>query len=150
MDYIREAEKKLWHYRDMKRSLEWQEREISKLKWAGAPMGITAMNLDGMPKGNKADEMINIAFELKAYLEMKAATEEEVSIIDNILDEISKDKGCERYGEILRLWYIDGLKKEKVLEIMNYGSLTSIYDLKNEAIRKFAVNIYGSTALKAI
>lgn len=56
MDYIREAEKKLWHYKDMKRSLEWQDREISRLKWAGAPADITAMSMDGMPKSSRSDE----------------------------------------------------------------------------------------------
>jgi hypothetical protein len=150
MDYIREAEKKLAHYKDMQRSLKYQDREISKLKWAGAPNGITGMSMDGMPKGNKADEMINIAFELKAYMDMKNATEQAILEIDTILKNISIDKGCELYERVLRLWYIECMKKEKILSELNYGSLTSIYELKNAAIRKFAVNLFGYEALKAI
>lgn len=150
MDFIHEAEKKLWHYKDMKRSLEWQEKEISKLKWEGYPSGCSAILYDGMPKGGNKDEAVNIAFKIKMYMDMVESTEAELKEIDKVLEEISQDKGCERYGEILRLWYIEGLPKEKIMEQIDLNSLSYIYELRDKAIRKFAVSIFGFEALKAI
>lgn len=98
----------------------------------------------------RAAEVMNIAFELKAYIEMRHTTEQAMVEIDGLLNHISKDKGCEMHGRVLRLWYIEGLPKEKILCELNYSSLTSIYELKNEAIRKFTVNLFGYEALKAI
>ncbi len=150
MDFIKESEKVLSHYKDNLRSLEWQEKQIQRLKWAGAPDDITGINLDGLPKGSNAEGMMNLAFELKAYIDMKTATEEEIKDVDKILNEMSKDSGCELYGEMLRSWYIEGIPKEKILEEFSYSSLTSIYELKGKAIKKLAVCLFGSKARKAI
>lgn len=149
MDYIREAEKRLWHYRDLKRSLEWQEKEIARLKWEGAPRDIKAMNYDGMPKCRQQDDAYNTLFKLQMYIDMKQSTEEEIKKIDDILDGID-DNGCDGYKKILMLWYIEGWTKEEIAEELNYSSRKSIYTLRNEAIRKFSIRLFGLETLKAI
>lgn len=112
---------------------------------------MSSANLDGMPKGNKAYEMINISCELQMYLNIKSETEQEMKDIDEALEDISKDAGCEFYGSVLRKWYIDGIKpKEEIARQLNYSSKTSIYDIRHDAIRKLAVALYGKRALDAI
>lgn len=151
MDYIKEAEKYLWHYRDLKLSLDRINREIIKIKWDGCPADISAINLDGMPHNPKfQDDMINLIYKLKTYQEMQENTQKEINEIDNILKNISKEPGCENYEKVLRLWYIDKKSKEEIAASLNYNSRKSIYTLRNEAIRKFAINLFGLSALKAI
>lgn len=150
MDYIREAEKRLWHYKDLKRSLEWQEREIGKLKWEGYPSGASGISYDGMPKGMNKDEAVNIAFKIKMYMDMVESTESELNEIDKVLEGISQDKGCELYGQVLKMWYIEGVPKDEIADRLHYSSRTSIYEIKNEAIRKFAVVLFGLDALIAL
>lgn len=150
MDYIREAEKYLYHYRDLEKSLEWQEKEINKLMWQGAPRDISAVYLDGMPKGSIHDETINTLFKLNMYVGMKKETEEEISKIDEILKDIGSEQGCENYEKVLRMWYIEGKSKEEIAQALNYNSRTSIYEIRNQAIRKFAIRLFGIDALKAI
>lgn len=153
MNYILEAEKYLWHYRDLKYSLEQLDREISKLKWSGAPEMPSAQELDGMPHGQAyQDDMMNIAFKLHMCMESREKTLQELSEIDQILADISAEKGCEVYGKVLRMWYIEKKSKEEIAETLNYSqnSRQSIYDIRGKAIRKFAIRKFGLEALKAI
>jgi len=153
MNYIREAEKYLWHYRDLKYSLEQLDREISKLKWSGAPKIPSAQELDGMPHGQVyQDDMMNIAFKLQMCIEGREKTLGELNEIDQVLEDISKEKGCEDYGKVLRMWYIEKKTKEEIAEVLNYSqnSRQSIYDIRGKAIRKFAIMKFGLDALKAV
>lgn len=150
MDYIREAEKVLWHYKDLEKSLSWQNRQINRLFRIRAPLEISAINYDGMPKGRNNDETMNVLCELGMYSEMSNNTKKKIDEIDEILKGLSDDEGCQYYEEVLRLWYIDGMHKDDIAEHLNFSSRTSIYQIRNEAIRKFAVRLFGSDALKAI
>lgn len=151
MNYIREAENRLRYYSDLKKSLKNIEREITKLKWSGMPKDIEAINYDGMPKAKKInDEMINVVFKLKCYSEMKEDTIKQLNEIDYILEDI--EKKYPGYGEILKLWYIDDAPKEAIAGKMNYSpnSRKSIYKIKNDAIRIFAIRIFGIHGLEVV
>lgn len=54
------------------------------------------------------------------------------------------------YGEVLKMWYVDKLPKEEIAEEVKYSSRQSIYDIKNKAIRKFAIRLFGLEALKMV
>ena len=153
MNYILEAEKYLWHYRDLKQSLGQLDREISKLKWSGAPELPSAQEIDDMPHGKAyQDDMMNIAFKLQLCMESRGKTLQELNEIDQLLDEISQEQGCEDYGKVLQMWYVGKNSKEEIAEVLNYSqnSRQSIYDIRNKAIRKFAIRKFGLEALKAI
>jgi hypothetical protein len=151
MNYIREAENYLKHYRDLRYSLNQIEKEITKIKWSGAPREISAMNLDGMPSGSiQQDEMINIIFKLKCYTEMKENTLKQINEIDTILNTLEKEEGCESYSKLLKLWYVDKKNKEDIAEELGYSSRQSIYTHRNKAIRKFAIRLFGIDVLKAV
>ena len=153
MNYIREAEKYLWYYRDLQYSLKQLDREIERLKMEGAPRDIKALNYDGMPHGQiYQDSMYNIAFKLQLCLRSREETLKELQEIDQILEDISKEKGCEDYGKVLRMWYIEKRTKEEIAEALNYSTASrqSIYQIRDRAIRKFAIRKFGLDALKVI
>lgn len=152
MNYIREAEKYLYYYHDLYKSLEQINREIYRLIGKAGPHDITAVNYEQV-KTNPSpgqDETINILFQIQKLLENREKTKQELEKIDELLQEISRDPGCELYGEILRKWYIEKMPKEEIAEKLGYSSRQSIYDLRAKAIRKFAVRLFGIGALEMI
>lgn len=153
MNYIREAEKYLWHYRDLERSLSQICEEITRLKYVYCPDDYPKSTIsDGMPDSPYPHEhdLMDVAFKLKIYLESKEKTEKEMKDIERILDEISQEPGCENFGRVLKMWYIDKLPKEEIAEILGYSSRQTIYNIKSAAIKKFAISLFGLDALKAV
>ncbi|PAB61333.1 DUF1492 domain-containing protein [Anaeromicrobium sediminis] len=148
MNYIREAELYLKHYGDLKYSLNHINREITKLKWSGAPSDAKAIVIDDMPQGNKVPEdIMDIAYKLKCYIEMKKETEEKLEEVDATLDEMNEDG--EQLGDVLRMWYIDRASKEEIAEELSY-SRSNVYYQKDKAIKKFAIRIFGIRGLTAV
>lgn len=149
MDYIREAEKYLINYRGLKYSLNSMNKEINKLKWSGSPQEISAMSLDSMPKGNPVqDDMINIIYKLKCFTDMKESTKERLDEIDLILESLDNEFG--NYGKVLKLWYVERKPKEEIALELNYSERKSVYNLKDKAIRKFAIRLFGLNALAVV
>ncbi|PAB61113.1 DUF1492 domain-containing protein [Anaeromicrobium sediminis] len=82
---------------------------------------------------------MDIAYRLKCYMEMKKETEEKLAEINATLEEMYEDG--EQLGGLLKYWYIDKLDKDEIAEKMEY-SRRNIYNLKEKAIRKFAIRIF--------
>lgn len=153
MDYVREAEKVLYHYRDLKFALQNLEHQIEKLIFQSAPADAKGANIEitGIKSGYH-DDAYNSLFKLKVLTENWDKTEEEIKKIDSLLDAIEKEPGCEYYTQVLRLWYIEKIPKEEIAGLIGYSpaSRQSIYNIKDKAIRKFAVMYFGLGALKAM
>lgn len=153
MDYVREAEKVLYHYRDLKFALQNLEHQIEKLIFQSAPADAKGANIEitGVKYGYH-DDAINTLFKLKVLTENQEKTAAEIKKIDELLDELEKDSDCEYYSQVLRLWYIEKTPKEEIAGLIGYSpnSRQSIYNIKDQAIRKFAIMYFGIGALKAI
>jgi hypothetical protein len=93
---------------------------------------------------------LNQMYQLQIWQEMKARTLVEIEKVDRVLDSISQDQGCERYKEILFMWYVEKKAKEDIAEEVGYSHRKSVYEIKNKAIKKFAVALFGIIALMAI
>ncbi|MDF2571533.1 MAG: hypothetical protein K0R55_3137 [Sporomusa sp.] len=48
------------------------------------------------------------------------------------------------------MWYVERLDKEEIAERLGYSSRQSVYDMRNRAIKKFAVALFRVAALEAI
>lgn len=153
MNYIKEAENVLWYYNDLYRSVENMNREIAKIVSRQGPSALNAIQLDitGIHgSGDADDNTYNLLFKLKTLSENREKTMTELSKIQKALDDISQDEGCELYGRVLEEWYIHRTPKDEIAKIVGYSSRQSIYDIKNRAIRKFAVRHFGIEVLKII
>jgi len=153
VNYIKEAEKYLYYYNELYRSLEHMRRERSRLIGKSCPSSdvVAKFDLTGV-RASAHDEAINDLYKIKVLTENIAETEKALAEVDKILEEISKDPGCELYGEVLRKWYIEKIPKEEIAEEIGYSenSRQSIYNIRNAAIRKFAVRLFGIGALKVV
>ena len=152
MDYIKEAENYLKYYNDLYKSIEIMKKRRRYLIYGTGPKSPSTINYDitGIHSSGKYDEMINIIYEIQRIDDSIKETSEELKKIDEILDDISKDPECEFYGPVLRKWYIEKVPKEEIAEQIGYSSRQSIYTIKNLAIRKFAIRMFGIEALKAV
>ena len=156
MNYIEEAEKYLRNYRHLRGSVDTMRRERERLIGKAGPRGEEnmAIALDAVGGGwgsaGEYDDAINLIWRIRELTENIQKTEERLKEIDRILEEISEGDGCEFYGRVLRAWYIDGIAKEDIAAEIGYESRTSIYTIRNRAIRKFAVRVLGIRALEAI
>ena len=151
MNCIREAENYLRYYRELHKSIEHADYMISKLSWQTAPKEMAAVSIDitGIRAG-KPCNTLNQMYQLQIWQEMKDKTLEELEKVDATLNSLSIGLGCERYKDILLMWYVDKVDKEVIAEKMGYSSRQSVYDLRNKAINKFSVALFGIIALKAI
>lgn len=151
MDCIKEAENYLRYYRELHRSIEHADYMIKKLMYQTAPNEMSAVSIDvtGIRAGkpcNTLDQM----YQLRMWQEMKERTLEEIAKIDNILDAISQDTGCEIYRNLLYMWYVEKKVKEEIAEELGYSHKQSVYELRNKAIIKFSIALFGIVALEAI
>ncbi|SMC63609.1 hypothetical protein [Sporomusa malonica] len=153
MNCIREAENYLRYYRELHQSIGHANRMISKLKRQGAPNVISAVNVDvtGI-HASKPVNTLNQMYQLQKWQEMKDRTQTEIDKIEEELNGICQTQGCEMYRDVLFMWYVERKDKDDIAVAIGYSetSRSSIYDIRNKAIRKFSVALFGIEALKAI
>jgi hypothetical protein len=150
MNCIREAEKRLIHYRGLEKSLEQIDKDIARIIGRSTPseLNAVAMDVTGV-RGGMTEDTLNVLYELKVLSESKKRTEEEIGSIAQTLKDISADKDSRIYGKILYLWYVKRKDKDAMASELGY-TVRHLYRIKDEAIQKFAVQIFGIVALEAI
>jgi hypothetical protein len=155
VNYIDEAEKYLRHYQDMYRSISNMTRERARIIGRAFPKGYPEMDLSGLPAGGGSggssggDDTYNALFRIKVLTESIDETEKKLDDIKALLEDISQDEGCELYGDILFKWYVERLSREQIAEDSRYSE-RNIYRIKDKAIRKFAVNLFGLDGLRVV
>lgn len=150
MNYIREAEQVLWYYRDLHDSIERMDRQIAKLIGKAGPKNISAMVTDEEKLGDgHHDEIINILFEIQQLSENRANTEAELLKVDCLLEGITKQADCENYAMVLKAWYVEKKDRHEIARELSFSE-RHMYRIKNKAIRKFAVRLFGIEAMKVV
>lgn len=150
MNYIKEAENYLKYYRNLKKSLDHANYMINNFTWLTAPNSIHAVVND--PSGISARKPVNTVeqlYELVRWQEQKKQTQKEIDHIEEILNDMVKEKGCEKYRRVLEMWYVEKEDKEYIAQELNYCT-RNVFRVKEKALEKFAVTLFGIKALKAI
>ena len=151
MNCIREAENYLRYYRELHQSIEHADYMISKLVNQTAPKGMSAVSMDvtGI-RASKPCNTLNQMYQLQMWREIKDRTMVEIEKVDTILESISREHGCDAYKAVLFKWYVEKKAKETIAEEIGYSHRQSVYEIKNKAIKKFAVALFGIVALAAM
>jgi hypothetical protein len=151
VDFIREAENYLLYYRELRKSIEHADWMISQLTWQTAPQGARTAQLEatGIHAGRPVNTL-NQLYQLQKWQEIRDRTQVEIEKIDDVLDSICRDPGCEKYRDILVMWYVEKMDKEEIAELLGYSQRQSVYQLRKRATEKFAVSLFGIDALQAI
>ena len=148
IDYIEQAEKVLEFYVDMQLAVENMDRQIRRLSMSTCPRQMRAAILDETGvRGSRNDNTGFLFNNIVELQENRELTAQQLKEIDETLEAISRTDKCQLFGQVLRMWYIDQLTKEKIAEKLNYSTERSIYNLRKSAIHRFAVQLFGSVAL---
>jgi hypothetical protein len=134
----------------MQAALPNLEKRIARLVAQTSPRTLKAISLEEMGAGAAEQETLNLICEIKELSDCRDLTKAALEEIDEILVNISKDDKCKNYGYILRAWYIEGTYKDDIAKELMYSSKQSVYDLKESALNKFAMQLYGYPAVKAL
>lgn len=150
MNYIKEAEQYLKYYHQLKRSVDHTDHMITKMKWKSRPHEIRAISNDitGIA-AKKPSDTLDQLYELSKWQECKADNLKEIAHIECILDEISKGEGCERYGDLLKMWYVERMDKIDIASELNCSERNA-YRLKESAVEKFAIGLFGIVVLRSL
>ena len=97
-------------------------------------------------RGSRNDNTGFLFNNLLELQENRELTVQQLREIDETLEAISRQEKCEYYGRILRLWYIEGITKERIAEFLNYSE-KSVYNKRKLAIEKLAVQLFGVKAV---
>lgn len=144
MDYIKEAIDELREYNRLKDSLVNIAEEIQDVKCEME--NVKAVTISDMPHGSGPtcpdDNLINKMYTVHKKQEEYKHTKHRIDRIDRILSSISQEKGCEQYGKVLKLWFIDKWEKADIATETGYTE-RHLYRIENWAIRKFAIELNG-------
>lgn len=134
IDYFKEAEKILTELPMLKTSIENLQKRKTSLS------GIAA---EPQPRTGKA-QRAELTKSEEIWLDYRQ-TEKQIGytriVIDHIEQTLQQLDAEERI--VLIFWYVDHAPKEKILTELHYESLTSLYNIKNRAVRRFALLYYG-------
>ncbi|WP_105620003.1 hypothetical protein [Vallitalea okinawensis] len=111
MNYIKEAENHLYHYRALTLSIDNMQRERNKLILENGPHDISSIELNPMKvKGGKQqDEAINTLFKIQQLTKSIKDTKERLSDIDKVLVNMNTIE-----ADILKKWYIQKDDKNEI------------------------------------
>lgn len=134
IDYFKEAEKTLTELPMLKTSIKnLQERKTALSGVAAEPQPRTG-------KTHRAE----LTKSEEIWIDYRQ-TEKQIGytriVIDHIEQTLQQLDAEERV--VLIFWYVDHAPKEQILQELHYESLTTLYNIKNRAVRRFALLYYG-------
>lgn len=146
MDYIKEAENYLKHYASLRKSVSHARYMVHKLMMKSCPGEVSAVNND--ITGVSAQHPVNTLqemYELQQWQKVITDNEHEITHITDILESLEDKEKI-----ILEMWYIDKIQVIDIAVKFEFEERRSAYNLKNKALKDFAIKLFGINALKAI
>jgi hypothetical protein len=150
MNYIKEAENYLRYYRELYKSVEHAEYMIQRFTYQTCPGEISAvyMEVTGV-RAAKPIHTLNQIYQLQKWQEIRDNTLVEIDKIESTLQSICQGPGCERYRDILYMWYVEKLPKWQIAETIGYSD-RHVRRLKQDALKKFIIILFGTVAIAAM
>lgn len=146
INYFAEAEKTLRARGLYDAALENLEKRKEKIIRRSGPSGYPSPDFSKPYSSTGAiNDALSACLELAEVTQEIKATEEDRAEVDGVLAQLESEE-----REILRLWYIQRMSKEEVAAKIKYSSTSSIYDLRNRAVAKFALLYFGAGALASV
>lgn len=143
MDYVREAIEYLRSYNDLEKALKNLNEEILKLNTD--LKCVKEIDYSGMPHGSgnetPDDMLVNKLYRKQKAIEEYGQTKKAIGRIDKVLEGLSEDE-----SRVLKMWFIDNARRDDIAEAL-HCSEPNAYRIKNRAIRKLAIQLFGIKGL---
>ena len=152
MNYIKESEEILKNHRKLNTSLNNLYHRRDKIVKSGFPRELMGSSYDKPAIQHMAysESTINEVCEIMEINAQIKETEEEMQLVNNILEQIEKEDKI--LWQFIRLKYITDYKKSmrEIAKRLNYSenSNHTIYDIRNKALKEFAILYFGVRGIK--
>ena len=131
INYFEAAEKTLRARGLLETALGNLERKKERILRYGAPSEYPSADMSKPYTGAKSvNDALADCLELAEVMREIQVTRDKVEEIDDVLEQMDEDD-----ARILRLWYIERKSKDEITEAVCYSSTSSLYDLRNKALR---------------
>lgn len=146
INYFDEAEKMLQSRGSLEQALANLERRQERIIKQSAPAGYPSVDLSQPYTSTKnVNDALTEVLELAEVAREIQVTKDTIREIDLVLEQLeSEDR------HILRLWYIERKSKEEIAVAISYSSSSTIYDIRNKAVSRFALLYFGAGALASV
>ena len=146
INYFDAAEKTLRSRGMLDTALDNLERRKERIIRNSGPSGYPSADFSKTYTSTKdVNDALSECLELAEVAREISETREAIEEIDRVLGQLEEDDAA-----LLRLWYVDRKSKEEVAAAMCYGSTSTIYDLRNKAVSRFAILYFGAGALSSV
>lgn len=143
MDYVREAVEYLKNYDNLLVARKHLNENILMLK--ENLESVKGISYSDMPRGNSKgtpdDELVNKIFELNESIKLFEENEQAIRSTEEALKDLQGD-----FKKIIWSWYVEEKTETQMLNELNISRAT-FYRLKSQAIRTFAIQLFGVRAI---
>lgn len=146
MNYFKAAEQVLCSVPTLKRALENLKSREQRLIDQSTPREPGAIDYSKpFTDSHFVNDTLNELLELSECSRNITETQRTLTEIEGVIEQLSDE-----HKKLVRLWYVEKLPKEAVMEEMYIESLSTVYNLRNKAVAEFALLYYGASALSSI
>ena len=152
MNYIKESEEILKNHRKLNTSLNNLYHRRDKIVKSGFPRELMGNSYEkpNIQHTAYSDSTINEVCEIMEINAQIEETKEEMQLVNDILEQIKvEDEVLEKF---IRLKYITDYKRSmrEIASKLNYSenSNHTIYDIRNRALKEFAILYFGVRGIK--
>lgn len=134
MDLLSKANEKLKSVHNLERRLEFYKIDLDNAIRRSGPKGIAPIDLSKPVVKSSAREDDYSSADKIAHIQHKILeTEDEIRMINSVVEALEPEQ-----QQIIKLWYFEKMKKEKIAETLNYSGLSTIYRKRDQALLRFA------------
>jgi len=138
IDYFKEAEKLMLEYPTLQLSIQnLKERKAALEKIVPARQPRTEKKKRQLAQLSKAEEIWLDRQQVDKQIKHTSAV---VKHIEQVLEQLDSEERV-----VLHSWYIAHKPKEKILEELHVESLATLYNIRNKAVRRFAMLFFGAS-----
>jgi len=146
INYFDAAEKTLRSRGMLETALDNIERRKERIIRNSGPSGYPSSDFSKTYTSTKdVNDALSECLELAEVMREIQVTRDKVEEIDDVLAQMDEDD-----ARILRLWYIERKSKDEITEAVCYSSTSSLYDLRNKALVRFALLYFGAGAMPSM
>ena len=134
MNYFKAAEQLLAALPELERAVENLKHREDRIDYAKPFADVTSIN-------DTLSEMLA----LTEVQRNRHKTESQIAEIKRILAQMEAE-----HQALIRMWYVERMPKESIMQSMCIESLKTVYNLRNRAVAQFALLYFGAPALDSV
>ncbi len=146
MNYFKAAEQLLAALPELERAVENLKHREDRIVNSGAPKMPAAIDYaKPFADVTSINDTLSERLALTEVQRNRHKTESQIAEIKRILAQMEAE-----HQALIRMWYVERMPKESIMQSMCIESLKTVYNLRNRAVAQFALLYFGAPALDSV